>query len=187
MHNSGKVAGFSQKFDSHDYDNGIDKDKSFDLVHADGVEFTAYDKWEQSKHRRGEGILRVEVRLKRQKVICNYTKKTDTSDQLAELASQCEDIFMDTFRRIIPLGDHYTMKEAATLVEKNVSKKKQREKMLKLLELTRKDSLYCALKQMKDKNAYRTMAKFEEIDLSPVTLRKRYEFKHLGGLYTYLK
>ena len=136
LHNSGKVTGFSPKFDSQDYDSGrINKDNSFDLVHKDGVEFTAYDKWNQTNRKKGKGVLRAEVRLKKRKAIHKYTKETDTAGQIKELSRQCEKIFMKTFQRIVPPGNYYTMKEAVKRVAVGVSKQKQRDKMLKIHEL----------------------------------------------------
>jgi len=42
---------------------------------------------------------------------------------------------------IIPFGDYYKKKEAEKLVKDNITKKKHKEKMLKLLELVPKENL----------------------------------------------
>jgi hypothetical protein len=107
--------------------------------------------------------------------------------QIIDLADKSKDIFMETFAHIVPPGDYYTMKQAMKIIESKVSKKKQREKMLFLLKHTRKGSLFSALKELGDKNAYRLLKKFTEIGLSPVTLRKNYGVKELKSLYSYLK
>ena len=186
LHNIGKVTGFSPKYKEKDYETRIDKDSSFDLVHSDGREFTAYNKLNQSKNTKAQGILRAEVRLKKPKAIFKYTNKSDTIEQIKDLSKQCEKIFMKTFCRIVPPGDHYIMKEAIKRIEDSVSKTRQREKMIRLLELTRNDSLNHALKKLKEKNYDRITAKFVEINMSPVTIRKKYGVKHLDSLYSYL-
>ena len=183
LHAIGKVTGFRPKFSERDYGNGIDREGSFDLVHADGVEFTVYNKWEQSRRVEATDILRVEVRLRKRKAIRKYTRQSGTAAQIAELAGQSEKIFMETFSRVVPPGEYCTLKEAVQRIEPSVTKARQREKMLRLVGLTRKDTLYAALKELDDKNADRILAKFAEINISPVTLRKRYGVNRLNCLY----
>jgi len=187
MHNTGKVSGFSLKYDEEDYNDRINIDGSFDLVsNTNGIELTLYDKFDQCKRDEASGILRVEVRLVKKKAIRKYTDEVCVEKQIMDLAKKSKDIFMDMFMRTVPPGDYYTMKQATKLIENKVSKKKQREKMVLLLKLTRKESLFNALKKLSDKNSYRVLAKFAEIGLSPVTLRKKYGTKELKSIYSYL-
>lgn len=152
LQNIGKVKGFKPKYDKND--KKINHNLSFDLEgNSNGVEFTAYDKEEQSKQKEAKGILCVEVRLKKQKSISKYTDETVTAKQIKKLAANSRNIFLDFFADIVPCGDYYKKKEAVKLVEDNISKPKHREKMLQLLErIPKKKSLYLAQKEMNDRN-----------------------------------
>lgn len=186
LHNIGKVKGFKPKYDKKD--KKIDHNLSFDLEgNSNGVEFTAYDKEEESKQKEAKGILRVEVRLKKQKSISKYTDETAASKQIKSLAANSKVIFLDTFTHIVPRGDYYKKKDAIKLVEDNISKQKHREKMLQLIELVpKKKSLYLAHKEMNDRNIDKVMEMFAEINVSPVTISKRHNINSLKNLYSYL-
>lgn len=186
LHNIGRVKGFGPKYDKDD--DRINHDLSFDLEgNSNGVEFTAYDKEAESKQKEAKGILRVEVRLKRQKIISKYTSETATSKQIKSLAVNSKDIFLDTFAHIVPCGNYYKKKDAVKLIEDNISQQKHREKMLLLIELVpKKKSLYLAQKEMNDRNINKIMAIFAEINVSPVTISKRHDIKFLKNLYSYL-
>jgi hypothetical protein len=59
--------------------------------------------------------------------------------------------------------------------------------MLRLLALIPiKKSLQLARKELRDRNVIEILAKFEEINVSPVTISKRHDIKHLKSLYDYL-
>jgi hypothetical protein len=186
LHKIAKVKCFEPKYDKNN--DKINHDLSFDLEgNSNGVEFTAYDKEAESRQKAAKGILRVEVRLKKQKAISKYTDETATSKQIKYLAANSRNIFLDTFTRIVPRGNYYKKKEAVQLIEDNISQKKHREKMLRLVELIpKKKSLYLAQKEMNDRNIDKIMAMFAEINVSPVTISKRHETKSLKNLYSYL-
>lgn len=186
LHNMGKVKGFKPKYDKKD--KKIEHDLSFDLEgNSNGVDFTAYDKEGESEQKAAKGILRLEVRLKKQKSISKYTDETVTAKQIKKLAANSRNIFLDIFADIVPYGNYYKKKEAVKLVEDNVSKQKHREKMLQLIELVpKKKSLYLAQKEMKDRNIDRVMEMFAEINVSPVTISKRHNINSLKNLYSYL-
>lgn len=183
LHNIGEVTGFSLQYKN----NPKYHETSFDLLHRDGIGFSAYDKFAQYKKKRAENILRIEVRLKKQKAIRKYTKATEITKQIHDLAGQCKHIFLKTFECIVPRGDYYTMAQAEKRVSDGVSHKKQEEKMLYLLELTRNKSLYTALKEISKKNHSRLMSKFAKIDVSPIILKKKHGVKFLSSLYRFLK
>lgn len=186
LRNIGKVKGFSPKYDKSN--KKINPDLSFDLEgNSNGVEFTAYDKEAASDRKEAKGILRVEVRLKRQKIISKYTNETAASKQIKSLAKNSKDIFLAIFTHIVPHGDYYKKKEAVQLVEENIAKQKHREKMLQLIELVpKKKSLYLAQKEMNDRNIEKIMAMFAKLNVSPVTISKRHNIKSLKNLYSYL-
>ena len=186
LRNIGKVKGFAPKYSKND--DEINKDHSFDLEGiSNGVEFTAYDKEAVSDQKEAKGILRVEVRLTKQKTIRKYTDERITSKQLKSLSLNSEGIFLDSFTHIVPYGDFYKKKQAVKLVKDSIPKKKDREKMLRLIGLIpTKKSLYLAQKEMNDRNIDKVMKMFAEINLSPVTISKRHDIKHLKSLYFYL-
>lgn len=186
LQNIGKVKGFKPKYDKKN--KKIDHDLSFDLDgNSNGVEFTAYDKEGQSKQKEAKGILRLEVRLKKQKSISKYTDETVIAKQIKKLAPNSRNIFLDFFTDIVPYGNYYKKKEAVKLVEDNISKQKDREKMLRLIELIpKKKSLYLAQKEMNDRNIDKIMEMFAEINVSPVTISKRQKISSLKNLYSYL-
>ncbi|MBB5335631.1 hypothetical protein [Pectinatus brassicae] len=186
LHNIGKVKGFKPKYDKND--KKIDNDLSFDLDgNSNGIEFTAYDKEAASEKKEAKGILRAEVRLKKQKAICKYTDETATAKQIKQLAKNSEKIFLEIFSHIVPYGNYYKKNKAVQLIEDNISKQKSRTKMIQLIELIpKKKSLYLAQKEMNDRNIDKIMIMFAEINVSPVTISKRQKISSLKNLYSYL-
>ena len=59
--------------------------------------------------------------------------------------------------------------------------------MLRLLMLIpEKKSLHLAIKAMNSRQVGDVLAAFAEIDISPVTIRKRHDVKRLDSLYKYM-
>jgi len=196
-----KVKGFSPKYSRGD--EWYDKDLSFDLEgNSNGIEFTAYDKHAAIEERmknqeykkkeianfleHAKGILRLEVKLTSQKAIHGYTKEKDTVRRLIDLLENCEHIFMNTFLRVVPFGDFYKKDQAVSIIEGNVWDKKLKKKMLRLLELIPiKKSLHLAQKEMNDRRIERVFKEFHKLNLSPVTISKRQDTKHLKSLHAF--
>ena len=195
----GKVKGFSpSRYESFD-DIG-----SFCLDgNSNGIEFLIYDlenyaaqrlretdikrKELKSMLRESEGILRTEVRLTKPKAIRDYTDANDVSRQVVELSEKCQNIFLDTFTRIIPFGDFYKKDKAVEIIQNKVEDIKLRRKMLRLMALIlEKKSLYLAQKAMNYRNIEKIMDAFAKIDVSPVTISKRQNVKCLENVYNYL-
>ena len=184
LRNIGKVKGFAPKYSKTD--ERIDPERSFDLKgNSNNHEFAAYDKQAQSDKKEAKGILRIEVRLMKPKAIANYVDDSlSTKKKLRFLSANSKEIFLITFRRIVPQGDYYTKKGAENIIIEQVTAKKHREKMLKLLNLIpKKKSLYLAQKEMKDRGVEKVMAQFAEINLSPVVISKRGGVRFLKSLY----
>lgn len=134
-----------------------------------------------------KGKLRVEIRLAKLKAIQLYTKSTDSTEQIKELLSNLEDIFMELFAKVIPYGDFYKKSNALDLIFQSIKDSKLRRKMLQLVALIPdKKSLHLAQKEMKCRNIDEVMIAFAKINLSPITISKRHNVKHLENLYTYL-
>ena len=141
----------------------------------------------QKKIRSIKGVIRSEVRLMKPKAIRTYTDAEDIAGQIGELVGNSQDIFMDTFTRIIPFGDFYKKDKADEMVRKKVSDSIMRRMMLRLLVLIpEKKSLRFAQKSMNCRNLEKIMDSFAKINLSPVTISKRQDVKYLENLYAYL-
>ena len=186
LRNIGKVKGFAPKYNKND--ERINTDLSFDLEgNSSGVEFSAYDKEAVAKRKEGKRIMRVEVRLIKPKTIRKYTDESVTSKQIKSLALNSKEIFLETFTHIVPFGNYYKKKQALEIIEDNISNKKLREKMSQMIELIPvKKSLSLAQKAMNYRKIEKVMDAFAEMNLSPVTISKRHNMKHLKSLYSYL-
>lgn len=195
----GKVKGFSPSV----YE-GIDESSSFCLKgNSNGIEFLIYDlqravvgrlsradisrKKLRARVEEFEGLLRVEVRLVKPKAIWAYTDAANATGQIAELSENGRNIFLDTFTRIIPYGDFHKKGKATEIIRKDVEDNAVKRKMLRLLELIpTKKSLYLAQKAMNCRNIQKVMETFAKVNLSPVTISKRHDVKHLKCIYDYL-
>lgn len=133
-----------------------------------------------------QGILRAEVKLTKPKAVRVYTNAEDTAGQIVELMKDRQQIFLDTFARIVPFGAFYTMTAAVEIVRSEVKDSTMRRKMLRLLTLIpEKRSLHLAQKAANCRDIDKVMKAFARIDLSPVTIAKRHEVKHLENLYSF--
>ena len=134
-----------------------------------------------------EGILRVEVRLTKPKVIRDYTDAVVVSRQIVALSEKCQDIFLDIVTRIIPFGNYYKKNKAVEIIRREVEDSTLRRKMLRLVALIpEKKSVYLAQKAMNCRNIEKVMKSLAKINISPVTIGKRQDVKYLENLYTYL-
>ena len=194
----GKVKGFSPV----DYDC-FDSKASFCLSgNSNDIDFLLYDleaatvgqlrnadagrKQLQSASMQTKGILRAEVKLTKPKAVREYVDATDVASQITKVMKNSTEIFMDTFARIIPFGDFHKMDAAVEIVRSEVKDITMRRKMLRLLALIPdKKSLHLAQKAMNCRDVEKVMETFSRIDLSPVTISKRHEAKHLENLYSF--
>lgn len=194
----GKVKGFSPV----DYDC-FDSKASFCLSgNSNDIDFLLYDleaatvgqlrnadagrKQLQSASMQTKGILRAEVKLTKPKAVREYVDATDVASQITKVMKNSTEIFMDTFARIILFGDFHKMDAAVEIVRSEVKDITMRRKMLRLLALIPdKKSLHLAQKAMNCRDVEKVMETFSRIDLSPVTISKRHEAKHLENLYSF--
>ena len=195
----GKVKGFSPV--SYDC---FDEKASFCLSgNSNNIDFLLYDleravadqlrsadagrKKIESASMQAKGILRAEVRLTKPKAVRAYTDADDVSSQIVDIIKKRMDVFMDTFTRIVPFGDFHKKAAATEIIRREVSDSTMRSKMFRLLTLIpEKKSLYLAQKAMNCRDMEKVMKAFAKINLSPVTLSKRHDVKHLESLYSYL-
>lgn len=134
-----------------------------------------------------KGTLRAEVRLTKTKTVRIYADKEDISAQIITLSEKCQDIFLETFVRIIPYGDFYKKGKAEEIVWAEIKDNRLRRRMLRLMALiSEKKSLYLAQKAMNCRNIEKVMKAFVKINVSPVTISKRQDARYLKNLYSYL-
>lgn len=194
----GKVKGFSPV----NYDCFDDK-ASFCLSgNSNDTDFLLYDleravvgqlrntdadrKQLQSASMQTKGILRAEVRLTKPKAVREYADATDVASQIVELMKNSADAFMETFARVVPFGDFHKMTAAVEIIRSEVKDSIMRRRMLRLLTLiSEKKSLHLAQKAMNCRDTEKVMMAFTKINLSPVTISKRHEVKHLENVYSY--
>lgn len=202
MHKIGKVKKFSNKYNKLDFaSDTINKNHSFDLEgNTNGIAFTVYDKeadlkkkGKESKVKKAEGILRIEVRLKKRKAVqqtindFSNGKDLTTKQQIKLMAKNSRGIFFDAFVDIVPYGDFYRLKDAEKIVADSDFKKHQKDKMLRLLRLVpEKKSLYLAMKELNVRNTNDVLEWFARLDVSPITISKRADADYLKNLYSYL-
>lgn len=134
-----------------------------------------------------EGILRAEVLLVKAKAVRIYADGEDISKQIITLSKKCQDIFFDTFTRIIPFGDFHKKGKAEEIIRQEIKDNRLRRRMLWLVALIpEKKSLYLAQKAMNCRNIEKIMDTFAKIDVSPVTISKRQNVKRMKSIYKYL-
>lgn len=134
--------------------------------------------------KRMSGILRIEVHLTKPKAIRVYTKERVIYEQLADIVSERRKIFVDVIGRVIPFGDFYKKDKTLEIIQSRVKDLPLRRKMMQLVALIpEKKSLYLAQKSLNSRDIEPVMKAFAEINLSPVTISKRQNERHLKCLY----
>ena len=194
----GKVKGFSPV----DYDC-FDSKASFCLSgNSNDIDFLLYDleaatvgqlrnadagrKQLQSASMQTKGILRAEVRLTKPKAVREYADATDVASQIMKMMKNSTDAFMDTFARVVPFGDFHKKDAAVEIIRNEITDSIMRRRMLLLLTLIpEKKSLHLAQRAMNCRDVESVMKAFTTINLSPVTISKRNEAKHLDNIYAY--
>ena len=194
----GKVKGFSPV----NYDCFDDK-ASFCLTgNSNDIDFLLYNleaatvgqlrnadagrKQLQAASMQTKGILRAEVKLTKPKAVREYADAADVSGQIAKIVKCSADIFMETFARVVPFGDFRKMTAAVEIIRSEVKDNIMRRRMLRLLALIPdKKSLYLAQKALNCRDVEKVMETFTKIHLSPVTIAKRHEIKHLDNIYSF--
>lgn len=195
----GQIKGFSPPSE-----NWIDDNISLCLEgNSNGISFLLYDlegllrerlKESDSKRKqlktiakKSDGIIRAEVRLTELKAIRVYSDETATSEQIVALSSKSEDIFLDTFQRVVPFGDFYKKDKAMEIIRVKVTDVRLRRRMLRLLELVpEKKSLLLAQKALNYRRVDEVMEAFGSIEVSPLTISKRHSIKRLSNLYKFM-
>lgn len=140
----------------------------------------------QSASEQTKGILRAEVKFTKPKAVREYADAADVSGQITKIVKCSADIFMETFAWVVPFGDFRKMTAAVEIIRSEVKDSIMRRRMLRLLTLIpEKKSLHLARKAMNCRDVEQVMDTFAKIHLSPVTIAKRHDVKHLDNIYSY--
>ena len=195
----GRVKGFSPSRDKE-----ISENISLCLDgNSNGLEFMIYDlegfikeraeeldsesKELKAQAKKSEGLLRAEVRLVKSNAIRACTERLVASEQITELCSKVQEIFLDVFQWVVPLGRFYKKDEAVGIVCKKITDAKTRRRMLNLITLvTEKKSLLLAQKALSHRRIGEVMAAFEYVEVSPITIGKRHDVKQLDSIYKFM-
>lgn len=195
----GRVKGFSpvsyECFENVDYfclegnSNGID----FIIYNLEGLcrkQFNESDigrKMFKELLKEADGILRAEVRMTKIKAVRAYADEKDIYRQIINLVEKKQDIFLETFVKIIPFGDFYKKSKAEEIIRREIKDAGLRRRMLRLGELIpEKKSLHLAQRAMNCRNIEKVMEAYAKINLSPITISKRQDVKYLKNLYAYI-
>jgi len=191
----GKVKGFSPSRDNWlDDDTGLCYDGNsndiafliYDLEALHGEQ--AGDEYFNIEHPEDcAGLIRAEVRLMKPKAIRGYTNKASTSKQIANLYDNRQQIFLDTFMRIVPFGNFYKKSKAEEIIRAKIKDATIGRRMLRLVELIPdKKSLLLAQKALNYRRIDKVMKAFFDIEVAPITISKRHDIKKLDNLYEHM-
>jgi len=194
----GKVKGFSPS-----PDNWLDDDISLCYDgNSNGIKFMLYDLeallgddtsesyfsiGQKSIPEDCEGLLRAEVKLTKPKAIRGYTNKSSISKQIVDILDNRQQIFLETFMRIVPFGNFYKKAKAEEIIRSKIKNATIGRKMLWLIGLVpEKKSLLLAQKALNYRRIDKVMKAFFDIEVAPITISKRHDIKKLDNIYNYL-
>lgn len=134
------------------------------------------------------GVLRAEVHLNKPKAIRCYTDAMDTSRQIEALIVGSKDAFLSVMFRIVPYGDVYKKEEALEIIRQEVADMPLQRRMTRLVVLIpEKRSLLLAQQEINHRRMEDAMKAFAQIGLSPITISKRQDSKHLPNIYDFIE
>lgn len=153
-------------------------------VTSNSFEFSVYDKYIQLKKEKdkypeeeiqeAEGMIRIELRVKRSKI--RYDGKKGGYKDAQEFLSHAGDIAGKNIPRYIKKaygnGKFVKLKKAKQVIEDSRYKKKTKEKMIKILDKVSKSNLQ-KVKLLYGKDFSKYMEKFNDLGISPITIEKR--------------
>ena len=181
--------------------NGYSENEFLTENRAVGISISVYNKKAQlldinreKEAERAEGILRVEVQLKRHKTIKNLFSAKFTNPEIIKTALlHSREIMADILAKAIPQGDYYRLADAIDLVSNNVDKEKMVMRMVRLLELTSKkhstslakEALFSEDKKLSNQYYRNMLEEFGDLNLNTVTLGRKCSFDYLKGLSSF--
>lgn len=155
-------------------------------VHSSNIEFAVYNKYLQlsdedykyppEEIKEAEGMLRVELRIKRPKVRhCKNKYKLDHEEDFLYCISQIsENEIFRYLKMCFGTGKFLKLKYARKVIDGSNCKNKTKKDLYELLDMVKgKHTLQDAKIQLGPIEFPKRMKKFEELGISPITLSKR--------------
>lgn len=169
-------------------------------IRSSNIEFAVYDKHKQltkeylkysaDEIHEAEGLIRIELRVSRP-VIYQKIKKyhLDTIQNFLEYASEIAKSSIPQYiKRAYGTGRFTTLDNAKKIIHNSQYKSKTKEELIDMLELVSgKRSLQEAKYEMPDKLYKKCIRKFNELDLSPITIPRRSLTKEYPNLLYYIQ
>ena len=173
--------------------------KHYYKLQNDSIAITIYDKTYQMRaesllvayEKLPQGVLRAEVRY-RSRYIKRAAKKYDlkgTSDIIFGLATHSREIMLKHFAACFPRATFRRPNELLCLINASEFHMETKEKMTYLVEsLRRKHTVKAALTDtiqrfnMSERAAFELLERFDQIDVSPIPLRKNFKFDSLTSI-----
>lgn len=162
-------------------------------VYTDGFEFSVYDKqiqlsgetgkYSEEEIREAEGIIRIELRVKRRKI--RYDGKKRGCDDALQFLFHASDIAEDNIPKYLKMaygsGRFVKLKKAKQIVTASGYKNKTKEKMIKILDRASKNNLQDA-KVFYGKDFSKYLKRFNDLNISPITIEKRSRIDEFPGV-----
>lgn len=169
-------------------------------IRSSNIEFSIYDKHTQlnkeylkysaDEIQEAEGLIRIELRVSRP-IIYQKSKKyhLDTIQDFLECASEIAKSSIPQYiKRAYGTGRFTTLDNAKKIIHNSRYKSKTKEELIDMLELvSEKRSLQEAKYKMPDKLYKKCIRKFNELDLSPITIPRRSATKEYPNLLYYIQ
>ena len=167
-------------------------------VYTERFEFSVYDKYAQlSKEadkyseeeiQEAEGMIRIELRVKRSKI--RYDEKKTGCNSTLEFLFSADEIAERNIPRYLMKaygsGKFVKHEKAKKIIETSDCKKKSKNKMVEILEKVSRGNLQ-EVKDSYGKDFPEYMKKFNELGISPITIEKRAPFSELENPLYYIE
>lgn len=170
-------------------------------VSCKSYEFSVYDKQSQmmgetDKYKaeeimEAEGIVRVELRIKRNKVRYEKEKSNCESETeyLMNTAEISERLLDKHLRECFGTGCFVKASKAEEIIRESSFKDKTKERMYRIIRDTAKSGLQKASLdyEKEHKSFYNMMCRFNSLGISPITIRQRSEIEYMDHPIEYIK
>lgn len=167
-------------------------------VYTKRFEFSIYDKYAQlskeadkyseEEMQEAEGMIRIELRVKRSKL--RYDEKKNGCDRTLEFLVLAGEIAEGNIPRYLKKaygsGKFVKLEKAKEIIEASGCKKKSKNKMVEILEKVSRGNLQ-EVKDSYGKDFPKYMKKFNELGISPITIEKRSPFSELENPLYYIE
>lgn len=146
------------------------------------------DKYAKEEIREAEGMIRIELRVKRPKI--HYDEKKTECNSTLEFLLSADEIAEGNIPRYLKQaygsGKFVKLDRAREIIDVSRCKKKTRDQMVEILKKVSRGNLQ-EVKDSYGKDFSKYMKKFNELGISPITLEKRSPFSELENPLYYIE